>query len=246
MSIRNEITPYLDKNGYANPYPVKPDSGRSSDNATMYTSEYYIMLQKQGQLSPEDVSNWTKLISDAETLTGLPARYPGYTDQDSPDNMVAIMSASQVLGISSVARGILKYGILHFGCFNNSDPGKFTFQAMTWRQPQLFAATVAASFPSKLNPLHYLVRLLAFPWFLYAAVCIAISCIGTDKNSTDQRRLSWHLIQAMKPVSLMCWAASKVWFKRLWNDYPKGMNDVAVIYYQPHDATNPYAKYWVT
>jgi hypothetical protein len=244
MALRDEMAAYIDGNGLCAPNPAGP--GQGSDNGPMFTSEYYIMLAKSGQLTEQDRADYVKKISSC-IYDNLLNRAPYPTGQEGPDDYYGVLSACAVMGITDIPRSLLKGMFEHFG-FMDNDPsnGKWSLNSILPRQSQLVAALVAASFPSKLNPLHYLVRLAAFPWFLYAAVCIAISCQGTDKGDTDARRLSWHLIQAMKPVSLMCWIASIFWFKRLWNDYPNGMKDVAVIYYQPHDMTNPYAKYWVT
>lgn len=242
MALKDDMIPFLDKNGYANPGPVVPGSGRSCDNATMFSSEEYIMLSKLNQLSPEDIVKWSELIKNAMTLPGLPGRYPGYSDQDSPDNMVATLAAAATLGVTDIPRSILWYGIKHLGSFNNSEPSKFTFQAMTWRQIQLVAATVSAAFPSYLNPLHWIARTVALPFYFAAAVTIFISCINAPPSDADSRRLSWHLIQAVVRHSIMCRIASAFWWHRLYSVYGKlGMRGVAAKYYSP---THPFIKYW--
>lgn len=244
MALKQEIVPFTDKNGYVNPAPVTLGSGRSCDNSTMFTSEEYVMLYKLGQSTPDDLFTWKTLITNSMTLSGLPARYPGFTDQDSPDNMVAILCACKVLNFPSVARSILWYGLKHLGCFNNGDPSKFDFNAMTWRQVQLFASTVAASFPSMINPLHWLARFLAFPAFVYAALVIFVSCWNAPVSDADSRRLSWHLIQSVAPVSLLCKIASLFWLKRLNRDYGvEQMKGVAAQYYAKG---HPFIEYWVT
>jgi hypothetical protein len=247
MGIREDFANYINKDGYSNPFPVSPDAGRSCDNSTLYTSEMYIIFEKQRIATEEDKNKWEQLISDSMQLPGLLARYPGaFSELDSPDNMIGVLAASQVLKKPKLAKQILFYGLKHFGNFNNPDPGQFTFTSMLWRQPQLIAASVASSFPSWKNPLHYLARLAAFPLFLIAAFVIFISCINADKSDSNSRLLGWLLIQSVVPVSLMCKFASLFWFHRLDSVYGKAeMGAVAGIYFQPQ-GNNPYQKYWVT
>lgn len=247
MGIRQDFANYINKDGYANPFPVNPDSGRGCDNSTMFTSEMYIILQKQGIATELDKDKWESLISNCMQEPGLLARYPkAFSELDSPDNMVAVLAASKVLERPQVAKEMLLYGLKHFGNFNNPNPGKFTFPSMLWRQLQLVAASVSSAFPRWLNPLHVLVRTLFFPFYLVAAITIFISCIDQPANSADPRRLSWLLIQTVVPVSLMCKFASLFWYHRLYSVYgQKGMGGVAAVYYSPKD-TNPYAKWWVT
>jgi hypothetical protein len=134
--------------------------------------------------------------------------------------------------------------IRHLGFLNNNSPGKCTGSAFLARQPQLVAAMVAAAFPSLKNPIHYLIRLLAFPLFLYSAISLLVSCINAPVGDTDSRRLAWHLGNCNSQVSILNWLAYKVWLKRLKKDYPNEMKGVAEIYYQPSD--NPYSKWWIT
>jgi hypothetical protein len=249
MGVREDFEPYLDKNGYANPFPVSPGVGRSCDNVTLYTSEMYVILQKLGVANSVDFDKWEQLIRDSMQEPGLLSRYPGATtEQDSPDNMIGVLCASKVLKRPKIAREILLYGIRHFGCFDNVAPDTFSFKSMLWRQPQLFAGSIASAFPSWKNPLHILIRMLAFPLFLYASCVIFVSCIDEPLGSTDPRLLSWLLIQSVVPVSITCKLASLFWYHRLYSVYgSNGMKGVASIYFSPNGLNkNPYSKWWVT
>lgn len=241
MALRDEMAIYIDGNGLnaPQPYPV----GQGSDNGPMFTSEYYIMLAYSGQLTEQDRQDYLNKISPC-IIDNLLNRAPYRTGQEGPDDYYGVLAGCMVLGITSLPRKLLWGMIKNFGFMNNEN-GKWTLASFLPRQSQLVAALVAASFPSLKNPLHYLIRHMAFPWFLYAALTIAVSCINTDTGDTDARRLSWLLIQTMRKVSLMSILTSKIWYKRLKKDYYNGMRGVANIYYQPHDGTNPYCKYWV-
>lgn len=245
MALRDEMKPYLDKNGYANPYPVVPGSGRSCDNATMFSSEYYIMLFKRQEDRIYDDEEWEILINKASIVPGLTVRYPGDATPDAPDNLYAILAASKVLKSPRVAEDFLKYGKSNFGFYNPSNPGhiknkdgSLDWSTFQWRQIQLIFAALCAS-----NNQSWW-KIWQLPLAIYTALVIAFSCVGVDKQETDPRRLSWLLIQATES-SFLCRLAAKIWYNRLNKDYPNGMPDVAAIYYQPPGlSSNPYAKYW--
>lgn len=115
---------------------------------------------------------------------------------------------------------------------------QFKLPVRLWRQPQLLYASLCA----RKDPF----RILSYPLAVFTAIIIATSCMFTPVSNTDARRLSWHLIEATKHYSQLCYWASKLWFKRLHKDYgPSGMKAVAGIYYEPKGLNNnPYSKYW--
>lgn len=248
MSLRDEIKSYTDSNGYINPYPVAPTAGRSCDNACMFSSEYYIMLEKLKQDNHMDADEWEILIDKSSIMPGLTVRYPGSTDLDAPDNIYGILAASKVLNKPQVAASILAYGVSNFGFFNTSNPGhiknkdgSWNWPAFQWRQPQQIFAAACASNTYKWWKFWY------YPVELVTALIIATSCYNTPNFDTDARRLSWLLVQTVKDSSWLCSLASKIWYKRLYKDYGSaGMAAVAGIYYQPQGpGNNPFSKYWV-
>jgi len=214
----------------------------------MFTAEYYDILQKSGQLTNQDKIDFAQKINQCIYPQGILNRVPiGQTDsQEEVDDFYGALSGCKLLENTGMPRKFLA-AMFKYGTFMDStNPGKWgNWNAFMLRQPQLLACMVSAGFPSFIKPIDWIMRILAFPFYLYVAIVIALSCIGTDIGNTDARRLAWHLIQATAPTSLMCWLASKIWYSRLYSDYPAGMNDVAAIYYQPKN-TNPYSKYWIT
>lgn len=246
MSLRQEINSYTDVNGYISPYPVHPSAGRSSDNATMFTSEYYILLAKRYEDVPSDADRWNLLIANSSLVPGLTVRYPGDTSTDAPDNLYAILAAAKVLRVPRVAQAFLDYGKANYGWYNPSNPhhirnkdGTLDWSNFQWRQPQLVFAALCAA-----NNYHWL-KFWHLPLALYTAIVIATSCIDTPVDDADSRRLAWLLVQSTQD-SLLCSLASKLWYDRLLRDYGSpGMREVAKVYYWPHSG-NPFAKYWVT
>lgn len=250
MSIRDDFKKYIDGNSLNTPLPGTWIAGQSgSDNGVMFTSEYYIMLKKNGQLTDQDKLDYAQKIGQCVGPEGLLNRVPiGQSDgQEGPDDEYGVYNGCMELGNTSIPRKLLWSCIKLKGAMNNVLPGTWTGQSFLIRQPQLLASMVSASFPSLLNPLHWLVRLLSFPLFLIAAVVIATSCINTPLDQADPRRLAWHLQNNVKKVSLFCYLASLIWMHRLNKDYDNGMKDVAAVYYLPKGLNqNPYSKWWIT
>lgn len=113
---------------------------------------------------------------------------------------------------------------LYFGLFHNSALlvtfGLYWLYAVLTRNPFAFAWT---------------------RW--YAAVVIATSCMFTKTDNQDARRLTWHAIETLTPVSWLTRQAAKVWYRRLYRQYgPDGMREVATRYYS---VGHPFARYWV-
>jgi len=237
MSLRDEIKPYTDVNGYVNPNIVDTTQGRQSDNAVMFTSEYHIMLSLREEDHYTDSDEWAIAVDKCMPVPGLLTRYPHDAGIEGPDDFLAVLAASKVLKRPEVASSMLKYGLAHYGSYNNTPPGVFSLVSCLWRQPQVLAATLAAS--NKLAWYH-------LPLVVYTAAIIATSCINTPINSTDPRRLCWLLIKAMSD-SFLCKLAAKLWFRRLRKAYSVSTNDagmraVATVYYQ---MGHPFARYWI-
>lgn len=248
MGIREDFAPYFDGNGLLAPNPVSPDTVSGSDNGPMYLSEYMVMLEKTGQLTERDKEYFEHTIESCMnqgTLCRRPVEQGNAQEQ--VDDYYGVLNACKQLGNTNIPRMFLKAIIKYLGFMDSINPGSHSnWASFMPRQPQLMAAMVTAAFPSWLNPLHILIRMLCFPLYVVAAVTIFISCIGEPMGSTDPRRLSWHLTQTVIPVSLMCKFASLFWYHRLYSVYGKnGMQNVASIYYKPQ-GNNPYQKWWIS
>lgn len=244
MSLREEIIPYID--GYGLIAPQIPTGRKGSDNGPCFTGEHYTMMvrNKEDNLSIlQAIFNYK--ISKCISPNGMLNRVPVGTEtanQEQADDYYGVLSGCVSVGNTNIPRRFLGITIKNLGFLNNNDPTKRDGNSFLIRQPQLLACMIAASFPEKPNPLHIFVRLLAFPLFWWSSLVIATACWNTDISDTDARRLSWHLIQITKPVSFLCFLASKLWYKRLYKDYANGMKGVAQRYYE---AGHPFAKYWI-
>ena len=242
MTLREEIQPYIDGNGLVAPHLTGPIKG--SDNGVMFTSEYYVMLQKLGQLVSQDLSDFQAKIGQCITPEGMLSRVPmGQIDgQEGPDDYVGVLNGCKQLGNTKIPRTLLWATVKYLGFLNNDSPGTKDAKSFLIRQPQLVAAMVAAAFPSLWNPLHFACRLLALPFFTAAAISIFVSCINAPPSDSDARRLSWHLLQTVVPVSIMCKLASLFWWHRVYSVYGSfGMKGVAARYYE---SGHPFIKWW--
>ncbi len=245
-TIRQEIIAYIDGNGLITPRQAVEGSRIGSDNGPMYTAEYYVILQKLGLLTPQDIARFHALISSCISSNGMLNRVPvGQDDgQEQADDYYAVLNACYHLGITDIPRRLLGATFNYLGFLNNVEPGTKTLDSFLIRQVSLLAAMVSASYPHLYKPGHILARMVFFPAFVWAAITIAISGFKTPTGDTDSRRLSWHLLQVTNKVSLLCNLASLLWYHRLYNDYgPEGMKNVAYIYYEPH-GVHPFSQYW--
>lgn len=248
MTLKSEIgNGYIDGNGLVAPSKTS-GVGSGSDNGPMFTAEFLCLLEQNGEMTPTLAANYMLKFASCFQIDGLLQRTPGVDNrQEGPDDYVGLAAGLCVINRwiqlpfhQTLATSVLLYGLKHFGCFNNERPGKFSLAAFLWRQPQLIGAFLAAaSKPTWLSKAAF--KIIGQPFFLCAAISIAVSCRGTPVSDTDARRLSWLLIQSTAPASWMCRWAAKGWYERLYNDFERGMKDVAVVYYQ---AGHPFSKYW--
>lgn len=250
MGIHKDFSNYVDGVGLNTPMPGTWLAGQcGSDNGVMFTSEFYIMLKKNGQLTEQGKLDYTQKIGQCIGPEGLLNRVPINQDDglESVDDYYSTLNGCMELGNIDIPRKFLWACLKFKGSMDNESPGTFQWHDFLIRQPQLLAAMISASFPSLVNPLHYLIRLISLPLFLISALIIATSCMGTPLDQADPRRLAWHLQNNVKKVSLSCWLASKVWMWRLKKSYPNLMKDVAALYYFPKDLNqNPYSKWWIS
>lgn len=245
MGYKEDIKTYRDVNGYVCPAPTDPTKGRQCDNSTMFTSESAIIEQKLSISTEEDKNDWQRLINMSTVVSGLTVRYPKDTSTDAPDNLYAILAASEVLGRPEVAKSILDYGKRNFGFYTTDNPnhiknavGKVDWANFQWRQLQMLFAMYTASDTYKWY------KFWLWPLNFYTFLCILTANSKPTPGQADPWRLSWLLIQSTMNKSTLCKLASKVWFKRLYVSYPNGMKGVAAIYYSPKP-NNPFSEYWV-
>lgn len=241
--IKDEAAPYKTLDGYLNPCPVPPGSIRTSGNQIMYTSEYYILLKQNGQLSAEDVFTYFVLMEACIDEHGFLNRFPlgQGGGQTGPDDYYGLLSAYKTIGLTSTARTLLWAMITHFGFMNNDKPGTLTASSFLGRQPGLWACMIAASFPSLFNPLHLAIRTFSAPFFLISSAVTAIGSLFHGEEDLDSWRLGWHLLNTIGKVSISGFLASIVYNWRL--KRIGGIQAVAAKYYKP-EGSNMFSRWW--
>jgi hypothetical protein len=237
MSLQSEIVPYYETGDLL----VAPSLGGFSNNGVLYTSEYLTILMQMNQLDSAELNTqFAKLIACQPSAPGLLQRHPDNAGgQEGPDDYYGYAAACKAYrlttGDSKYSDQVLSYGFAHYGSFNNMNPGVWTKDSFLWRQPQLIAAFLGAGGKAPA---------WSWPFYLWAAIAIFVSCRNVPTGNTDARFLSWLLIYAVSDQSWLCRWAAKGWFERLEKDYgPNGMNACCKIYFQ---AGHPFIQYWVT
>lgn len=238
MTLRNEIFPYIDGNDLVCPNLAPVPPARGSDNGVCFTSEFYIYLKLNHEQRESDFWEYSRLIQSCMLVPGLVSRAPQDSGITPPDDQLAISAACSQFGGLGIADQILDYGLKNKGCYDNEYPnGSWRKEAFLWRQPQLVAAMYSAARRGQWNPI---VKLLN----LYAAICILIGNIGDEEHEVDGRRLTFLLICAMSPVSLLCRIAASVWEARMKKTYGGHfMSEIAQIYYSEDHPFWRYARY---
>lgn len=216
MNLKEDIKPYLDQWGF-----VQPALGANSFNGVLYTAEYILALYKQNILTMNDISNCINTINKVIIEPGLIKRTPSYNEQEGPDDYIGFLCVAKLFS-SNYAKDFLKYGLKHWGSYNNEQPGKWTTRSFLWRQPQLIAHALYACGERPIAPLRFI-------W----AITILLAGWRIPTNDLDARILSYLLIQNWDGKGWFCKWVVRVWNKRLLKDYPNGMKDVMMNYFQP-------------
>ena len=127
MGLRDQIIPYIQGDGLVAPAIVTPPGTfRTSDNGVMFTSEYYIMLNRNGLLQQGDVQNYQNLIGSCIS-GGQLHRGPGDTTEDTIDDHLGVLAGYAEFNLSA----------------------NFTLPLDLWRFPQLvYAWALAKGVPS--------------------------------------------------------------------------------------------------
>jgi hypothetical protein len=220
VSLKESIEAnFLDQDALVSPNPCSPTTRNASNNGLIYSGEYQVLLSLLGQYS--NTSSYITSLEACYAVPGCLRRSPiNNTDYESPDDYYGVIAGLYFTRSKSQAKLILKYGLSHWGSFNNITPGCFSWTTMIWRQPQLLAMNLWAA--------GYSITLLN----AFSALVIAFSCLGCKKtDGCDPWRLTWLLVQCGRRNSWFCRVASKIWYRRL-NKTWGGMGNIYAEYYK--------------
>lgn len=235
MSLKSEIAlNYEDADGLVSPKRCLSSAINASGNGVCYIGELVTLLKLRGELDFRDETYFHVCMLNCMRTPGLLTRGPHHPDQNSVDDYYGFAAGCVATGFSGLANYAIEHGWKYYGAFNNVNPGTWTWKSFLWRQPQLVCALYAAA---------HRAPIWVYPLRVYTALVIATSCMRASPLDADARRLTWLLIQTMHSSSFICRLAAKLWFRRLYNDYPKGMQDVALMYYE-QEPEHPFIKYF--
>lgn len=227
---------YIDASGLMAPSVVPvPKPIKSSDNGTMFLSEYHILLELLDQSLPEDKNRWEAAINGCMQEPGLLCRGADKSGaQDQQDNALGVLAAAVVLKRPAIAQSMLAYGFKHLGFFNNEVPGSFRdkagnidWNAFLWRMPQLFFFNLCAAGSYKWYTFWY------WPLALITAFIIATATNNKPLSDADSRRLTFLAVLATKDHSTLCKLAGHFFRSSVQKDYgAEGMAGAYKQYYQ--------------
>ena len=243
MDIITAFLVYIDADKFVQNKPY-PNPHNETGNGFRYSSERICIIKKHGQLNTNEITNFQVLVKNSQIEPGLVKRSPTHTDQQGPDDIVAIGSAaSEHDDLRYIAGQFLEYGWkwkpIPFN-FNNVLPGTFwklnkdtgkkelNTSAMLFRQPQLIAHFMYAYNKKAPN------------WFLKFVWNLTIKTNGFKGDTEDQDSwvLSWHLINAYKNSSFRTEKQDKIcadWLVRFNKQWPSGMEELLTKYFGfPH------------
>lgn len=216
MSLRDEIKPYIDGNNLVAPN-LCSSVGRASDNGTMFTSEYLIMLNRNGEALTSDSVEYELTIGACVGKDKELHRAPGDDSPDEIDDHLGVLAGYEEIG--------------------KKVPFTMPFRLM--RFPQLtYAWLVNKGVPSLL-----IFPLAIYTALALAISCVGVD----KDHDGDARRLNWLLWQATKRKSLLCNLAGKFWHwkeaRKLGTQ--QVMKYVATNLYYEKTPPHPFSKYWI-
>lgn len=228
MTLRNDLTPYIDSDGF-----VMPALNTPSTNGVMYTSEALIARIRNGEATPLDSNSYILSMLRCMRVQGLLQRDPENTGgQESVDDYYGLAAAADEIGTAAavgMVRSSVNYAMRHLGSMDNLSPGRWQWSAFLVRQPTLDAVMLWAA-GDFVGPVLRTIMTLSIMWN---------SLFPAPTSDTTSWRLQWLQVQVARRHSLSSRLASILWYKRLYGVWgPSGMKAVNSVYFQP---THPLA-----
>lgn len=203
MSIRAEIEPFLTIDGYVCPNKVPPFVIVGCDNQNMFTSEYYIMLNRNQDLVITDISDFLYLVNRSMDSSKELQRYPGGWVGTEIDDYLGVLAACN------------EFHIRPF----------FKLPIRLWRFPQL----VYAYLMGKGVPSYLVLPLSIYNGIILATACIN----KDPKDSDSRRLTwhLWQATKQHSFLSAIC-GAFWHWRQKKVYKTEEVMKEVAKIYYR--------------
>ena len=254
MTIFENYQQYMDSQGL-----VQLSKDRSvTDNGIRWTTEAYMVLQKNNQLTSEIKSELVEAIEECEdqAAPGLFHRSKDKRNQEGPDDYCALIAFSAMSGHTDIAERVLTHGQQKF-CLKDIDltgqPSQLIFlqKILGWLpirynyndidQNKITQKSWLGRFPALICAMKYAAgkkpNLFEFIYF----ICSLIFSATRPKQDYDAKSLSFLLIAAVSGKNWLIDIAIKYWKIKLIETYPNGMHDVWASYFQ--NSEYPTVKY---
>lgn len=212
---------YLDPNGLVSSSSSGVlNAAPISGNNIRFTCEYMKLLPP----GSAEYYRVGKALIDCQVELGLLARDKNNSlGQQSFDDTICALSVSKG---AAFPKNFVIYGKKHWWCFNNLNPGKWSWDAFLGRNPALIAQAYEAAGKGNL---------------LTKAIIALAGIFAAFSTSQDGKMLSYMMLDTLPPNSLR-------WIKMLWNyklkkQYGDGMLG-AVLHAYHIDKKHPSIKFY--
>lgn len=120
QELEADYAPYTDSYGY-----TQEERGFTGGNGLLYSAEKVAILSILGLLTGQDQTQLYGVRLASYILPGLYSRHPTNTqEQEKWDDYYGLTAAMAICGHRWVAADVLKYGLEHWGCWDNVVPGR--------------------------------------------------------------------------------------------------------------------------
>lgn len=220
MMLEEEIKDFTDEWGLVTHHKNKGPSG----NGLLYTAWWVIILQQNGQLTPEVRAKYRKALQQCEVLPGLYKRHPMIHDHQGPDDYVGLLAVSRIAKLG-LARRIALWGTDNCYNYNHIEPGKWRLKSWFGRMRQFVAHSKFAygRQPSLIDKMIW-------------CITVMTSAHASPKDQ-DRWTLTWLLIATAKDQSILTNFAARYFMKRM----PAG--GLSLIFAQYFTYDHPIAKH---
>jgi len=219
LEIKQQIIAQMDSNGL---YLW------DTDNAILFTVEFYLLCKAQGILDADDAPRLRKALDSLRTkdangnvIPGLYNKRINSNDQiNSHDNYVATV-CSVVLGSEfvDVPSAVDDYGRAHFYFYNNVNPGQFNVTAFMQPSEWALYRICAGRSPGVIPVI----------WF-YGMVFINYFGQNANPQVTSEKLLDWIGFQAVGGKWYMQWIQNYR-LAKMKQEYPNGIQDTFKSYF---------------
>lgn len=227
MKYMESMQRLIDDRGY-----VKHSSGVIDGNALAYTGLHYLVARKLGYDGP---TRFSEVVRSVTIRPGLIERAGKPGDRQAHDDYVYLLCCSPREDAGSFAQAVLRHGEEYNWYFDNNDPykkpsiiealfkwDKSVLRRWFGRVPGFVAVTKLAA-SKKLN------------FWDYTFLTIDLLSTSFRNNGTSGHLMDWAKCELIdKTDSIYLKLVCKFVRYRLYKNYPKGLPDLAFVYFGRH------------